>query len=79
MEGTVAIEKCGPPRTDNLQESEISGVLLQARYQLAKAWLENNPYPFRCLPCLPVPSQLQTHSLESKLQGKVAFLKHTGT
>lgn len=51
-EGTVAIEKCGPPRTDNLQESEISGVLLQARYQLAKAWLENNPYPFP-MPSLP--------------------------
>lgn len=46
MERAAAIEKCGPARIDNLQESErYAGVLLQARYQLAKAQLENNPYP----------------------------------
>lgn len=73
VERTAAIEKCGPTQIDNLQQSErYAGVLLQARYQLAEARLENNPYP------LPdVRSQLQTHSLKSKFLGKAALLKHT--
>lgn len=78
-ERTTAIEKCGPTQTDNLQESEryagpVAGQVSAGRGPTGKQSLSFT----RCLPCLPVHSWLQTHSLKSKFPGKAALLKHTG-
>lgn len=68
MERTAAVEKCGPTRIDNLQESErYAEVLLQARYQLAEARLENNPYP------LPDAFLAFLFILSGKLASRVSF------
>lgn len=72
-------KKCGPTGLITFRkEWDTWGSCGRARYQLAKALLENNLilYPMPSLPSCSF--RLQTHNLEGKILGKAAFLQHTG-